>query len=233
MSDELRWKYGETNPVLAAVDSGTVIEIGDLLYLDTDDAKPASSMSDAGTEAQNQAAFAQNFLGVAMQRSRSGDTAPIRVATSGVFEFDCSSGTWELGATVGGVGATTLADQTVKAAATTGAAIGVVVQREAVAVTNVRVAIKSNVAHLVPKAAVVAALGGTITGTTDGDLADIAATAGSCAGGSTPTASNVDTAIATAVASIVTGTNTNLKEIQTTLNAVLTALKNANLMASA
>ena len=42
-----------------------------------------------------------NFLGVAMQRSRSGETAPIRVATTGVFEFDCPSGTFELGDMVG------------------------------------------------------------------------------------------------------------------------------------
>ena len=36
-----------------------------------------------------------------MQRSRSGETAPIRVATTGVFEFDCPSGTFELGDLVG------------------------------------------------------------------------------------------------------------------------------------
>ena len=39
-----------------------------------------------------------------MQRSRSGETAPIRVATTGVFEFDCASGTFELGDMVGADG---------------------------------------------------------------------------------------------------------------------------------
>ena len=96
MSDKMRWRYGDTNPVVAAVDSGTVIEIGDLIYQDTDDAKPASSQADQGSETANQELFADNFLGVAMQRSRSGDTDPVRVATTGAFEFDCPSGTFEL-----------------------------------------------------------------------------------------------------------------------------------------
>ena len=78
MTDKMRWRYGDTNPVIAAVDSTTVIEIGDLVYLDTDDAKPASSQTDQGTETDNQTLFADNFLGVAMQRSRSGDADPIR-----------------------------------------------------------------------------------------------------------------------------------------------------------
>ena len=81
MSDRLRWRYGDTNPVVAAVDPSTVIEIGDLVYLDADDVKPASAQADQGTETDNQALFADNFLGVAMQRSRLGDTDAIRVAT--------------------------------------------------------------------------------------------------------------------------------------------------------
>ena len=101
MSDKMRWRYGDTNPVVAAVDAATVIEIGDLLWQDTDDAKPASGLTNHGTEAANQEALAGAFLGVAMQRSRSGETAPVRVATTGVFEFDCPSGTFELGNLVG------------------------------------------------------------------------------------------------------------------------------------
>lgn len=73
-----------------------------------------------------------------------------------------------------------------------------------------------------------AALTGTLTGTADGAMTDIAATAGACAGGSTPTATQVDTAIALAVSTIVSGTNEQLKELQTTLNAALALLKKAN-----
>lgn len=101
MSDKMRWRYGETNPVVAAVDAATVIEIGDLVWLDVDDAKPASAQTDQGSEASNQDAFAGRFLGVAMQRSPAGDSTPIRVATTGVFEFDCPSGTFELGTMLG------------------------------------------------------------------------------------------------------------------------------------
>ncbi len=71
----------------------------------------------------------------------------------------------------------------------------------------------------------ITALGGTLTGTVDGDLANIAATAAATAGASSPTAAQVDTGIATAVASIVTGTNTQLKELQTKVNAILAALQ--------
>lgn len=76
-----------------------------------------------------------------------------------------------------------------------------------------------------------ATLAGTLTGTVDGALADIAATAAACAGGSSPSATNVDDAIATAVASIVTGTNTQIKEIQTLLNKLSAALVTHGLIA--
>jgi len=106
MPDKMRWRYGDTNPVVAAVAAETVIEIGDLLWQEAacdgaDDARPASAMGDRGSETQNQAAFARSFLGVAMQRSRQGDTAPIRVATTGVFEFDCPPAVFKLGELIG------------------------------------------------------------------------------------------------------------------------------------
>lgn len=101
MSDKMRWRYGDTNPVVAAVAAETAIEIGDLLWQDTDRAKPASDLPDAGTDQQNQEVFADRFLGVAMQRSRAGDADPVRVATTGVFEFDCPATDFELGDLVG------------------------------------------------------------------------------------------------------------------------------------
>ena len=148
MSDKMRWRYGDTNPVVAAVDSSTVIEIGDLVYQDTNDAKPASSQADGGTEAANQDTFAENFLGVAMQRSRNGDTDPIRVATTGVFEFDCASATFELGDKVGAdenSDGDALLDQTVAEVTVPARAIGRVTKREASATTTVLVDIRSTV----------------------------------------------------------------------------------------
>lgn len=90
MSDKMRWRYGETNPVVAAVDAETVIEIGDLVWQDGDDAKPAADLDVPATMIRS--TFAHSFLGVAMQRSRQGDSSPVRVATTGVFEFDYPDG---------------------------------------------------------------------------------------------------------------------------------------------
>jgi len=146
MSDKMRWRYGDTNPVVAEVISASVIEIGDLVYQDTDDAKPASAQADGGTEAANQETFALLFLGVAMQRSKSGETSPIRVATSGVFEFDCASQTWELGADVAideASSGTALEDQKVTPASSVSRAIGRVAKRVGTAATSVLVDIHS------------------------------------------------------------------------------------------
>ena len=149
MSDQLRWRYGDANPVVAAVDSETVIEIGDLLWQDVDDAKPASGMplEDLEDEDGDQYSFAQRFLGVAMQRSRPRDNTPIRVATTGVFEFDCPSGTFELGDLVGlgGDKCGGVYDQEVAKATSPADAIARVARREPHLGTTVLVAIRSTV----------------------------------------------------------------------------------------
>ncbi len=148
MSDKMRWRYGDTNPVIAAVDAATVIEIGDLVYQETDDARPASSETVQQTKLASQQLFTSKFLGVAMQRSRSGETAPIRVATTGVFEFDCPSGTFELGNMMGvneNSGGTAMLNQQVASVAQADSAIGRVAKREAAATTSVLVDIRSTV----------------------------------------------------------------------------------------
>ena len=148
MTDKMRWRYGDTNPVVAAIDAATVIEIGDLVYQEVDDVRPASSQSDLGSKAANQEMFADKFLGVAMQRSLSGETAPVRVATTGVFEFDCPSGQFELGDLIGanenGAGNALLNQQVAKV---TGSryAIGRVARREAADTSSILVDIRSTV----------------------------------------------------------------------------------------
>jgi len=83
MSDHMRWRYGDTQPVNAPVRPESIIEIGDILFQDAD----GFANADGGM-----------FLGAAMQRSRKGDTAPIRVATAGVFEFDVEEPRcWKIG----------------------------------------------------------------------------------------------------------------------------------------
>jgi hypothetical protein len=148
MSDKMRWRYGDTNPVVAAVDSATVIEIGDLVWQDTDDAKPASSFAWTTDLATTRAGFAAKFLGVAMQRSRSGDTAAIRVATTGVFDFDCASAAFELGDLVGNeanAAANGLLDQDVAKVSLAAQAFGRVAKRQPTAGTSVLIDIRSTV----------------------------------------------------------------------------------------
>jgi hypothetical protein len=144
----MRWRYGDTSPVMLPVDSSTVIEIGDLVFLSTDDARPASLQVDQGTEALNQSLFHDNFAGVAMQASANGSSQPIRVATAGVFEFDCLAATFEVGALIGideNAAGTALEDQKVVAVAAAGSAIGRCAKRVNPAGTRLSVDIVSTV----------------------------------------------------------------------------------------
>lgn len=147
MSDKMRWRYGETNPVRAAVDAETLIEIGDLLWLDGDNAKPASLFPGDVGDVHTQEDFVGRFLGVAMQRSHVGEIDPIRVATTGVFEFNCAADTFELGDFMGPSvykAAGCLDDQAV-APALKAFAIGRVAKREPTPTDTVLVDIRSTV----------------------------------------------------------------------------------------
>lgn len=149
MADVMRWRYGDTNPISVAVESATVIEVGDMVMLTSGYAVPFSSQADLGTEAQNQEGAHDTFLGVSMRRSRAGDTQPITVATSGEFEFIATSASYALGALVGPAGtgagdAVGVANQTVEAVATANLAVGRVSRASGTATTAL-VAISSTV----------------------------------------------------------------------------------------
>ena len=150
MSNTMRYRRGDTKPVFVAPASATVIEIGDLVYLDagTKQPKPASAQADEGNLLGNQMAFHDVFLGVAEQQSRNGDTDPIRIATAGDFEFACAAATFDLGDLIGPVEAssgTALEDQKVGEVAGEYAAIGRCCQPVAPAATAVMVRIHSTV----------------------------------------------------------------------------------------
>ncbi len=144
MADLMRWAYGDTNPVLYRVDSAEAIAIGDLVWQNTDAAEAADQIT-ADSLINMQDAFVDNFVGVAMQRSRVGDTALIRVATTGTFEFICASATFTEAARVGvaGTADVALANQTVIGVSAVVSAIGVVPKAYATAVTAVLVQINS------------------------------------------------------------------------------------------
>jgi hypothetical protein len=73
--------------------------------------------------------------------------------------------------------------------------------------------------------AAVADLGGSLTGTTDGDLADIAAINLSTSD------SYTDAAVNTAVNAVVTAANLQIKELQVKVNDLLAKLRLANIIA--
>ncbi len=150
MSNVHRWRWGDMNPIVVAVDATTVIEIGDALWLDTDDAKPAASLADAGTTAMTQEAFHDVFLGIALQQHRSTDPAgDIAIGTTGIFEFISVSATYQPGTRVGmhtPVADGILTNQTVVTVATDPLSIGRVV-RLATTATRVFVAITSTVIY--------------------------------------------------------------------------------------
>lgn len=83
MSNVMRHRYGAKNPVLAEVASAVVIEVGDLCRLDTNKVENIAESASSYIAAS----VADDFLGVAMQASASGETTPIRIATSGTFEY--------------------------------------------------------------------------------------------------------------------------------------------------
>ena len=99
MANKLKFRSGQVQLHKVRVDSNTVIEAGDLVYLDGDDAKPASSFTWSSDLATTQSNFAAKFLGVAHQSSAAGETKDISVDLSpyAVYEFDVAAGTYEVG----------------------------------------------------------------------------------------------------------------------------------------
>lgn len=129
------------------VDAEMVVEVGDLMYLATDDARPAGQQADAGSEALNQVAFAAAFIGIAASAHRAIDPAGyVRVRRAMLVEYPCTSATFEIGDLVGADEASSgdaLEDQSVKKVTDLDAAIGIVMVRYAAATTRVWVLIES------------------------------------------------------------------------------------------
>lgn len=155
MANTMRWRYGDTNPIMLPVGTAVAIEIGDLLYLSGGEVLPATALVDQGSLTATQEVFHDAFLGIAMQCSPVGSTDAIRIATSGVFEFDCASATFELGDLVGGSdgGAGALNAQLVEGVATANLAIGRSMKRVSPAATKVLVDVVSTVAKGGPQVA--------------------------------------------------------------------------------
>lgn len=140
MSDNFRYRKEFNKPRYYAVDSATVIEVGDLLWHDTNDVKPASDFTWDTNIATTQRAFAKKFVGVAQTRSASGNTDPVQVNMAGVHQFACASAAHEIEDYLAPAnsGSSTLEDQTVIKVTDSTLAIAKVAKREAVATTTVQ-----------------------------------------------------------------------------------------------
>src|SRR5690606_26969949 len=81
------------------VESSTVIEPGDMVYLDETVVRPASEIFWNEDLATSRADFADVFLGIAHERSANGDSAPVSVDVSAmsIYEFRVTSSTFTNG----------------------------------------------------------------------------------------------------------------------------------------
>jgi hypothetical protein len=149
-----RYRTGDVKPRMVSVASATVIEKGDLLYLDTT-AKPAADVTWDTNIATTQEEFHDAFLGVAMAASADGETDPIPVATQGEFEFDCAAAQFAAGALVGTAkqSGNALESQKVVSVATANLAVGRVTKQYTANTTVVCLEIDSVVYTGGPRAA--------------------------------------------------------------------------------
>lgn len=143
-------QYGDAKPVVTKpVPSATVIEVNDIIGQIAADGLPFPASAQAWDTdlATTQTAFILLFLGIATENSRAGDTAPIKVNTAGVHEFECAAAQFKLGALVGPAkqSGNALEDRKVVAVATEALAIGRVAKDYAANTTKVLVEVFSKI----------------------------------------------------------------------------------------
>jgi len=148
-----RYIRGDTAPVFPKVATATPLAIGDLLAQVTGNLIPAASFTWTTDLPTTQTAFALAFMGVSAQRK---DAAMVRIpgnstdntvrSSSGIWEYDCASATFNVGDLVGPAKDTglNLLSASVVAVASLALAIGRVAEPVIVAGTRVRVEILSS-----------------------------------------------------------------------------------------
>lgn len=146
------YRTGATNPVQATIATAKAVAIGDIVGMSSGTLVRAEDQAwntDLGT---TQSDFRALFLGVSRQQKAAGDARVfgnssdnvVGVDSTGVWEFDCASATFELGDLVGPAkqSGNALESQKVVAVATEARAIGRVVER-GTSITRVKVQLLS------------------------------------------------------------------------------------------
>lgn len=149
MANRMRYRHGQQSLRKLAVASATVIEQGDLVWMNTSTSpstiKPASDFTWDTNLATTQASFAALFVGVALTSSASGETDPVTVDVSplSVYEYACPSGTYDCSDPMGpDENSSALADQQLEIAAKA-AAVAYVAEPVTTAATSVLVSFAS------------------------------------------------------------------------------------------
>lgn len=144
--------YDDVGVLYAPVAASTSFSRGDLIYWDASArvAKKASQQSDAGSEAANQLAFANNFLGICLaNRLNTEPAGTIPVATMFKCKYTCTSADQKIGTLFGAdeaASGTALEDQSIKVVTDKETAIAVSVVDTGGASTSASVIFQSRVA---------------------------------------------------------------------------------------
>lgn len=97
----MRHRYGQQMIVRVVVDSATEIEAGDLLFLDTDDAKPAAAEPWDTNVTATRINFRRHFLGIAQADHLAGSGVvldfPVDISPLSVYEMNCEEEHHEIG----------------------------------------------------------------------------------------------------------------------------------------
>ncbi len=107
MPNNLGFRSGHVVLQKFRIESTSVVEPGDMVYLDETHIRPASEMfwnTDLATTQQN---FADVFVGIAHEGSDDGEDAPVSidVSSASVYEFTVENGTYDNGNPLGPDGA--------------------------------------------------------------------------------------------------------------------------------
>lgn len=88
MSNTNRVRYGDQMIIPMHVESATVIEIGDMVCIDSNYLVPISDIADAGDAAANREAGADAMVGLALSTTIAGETDDVLVQTEAVVMLD-------------------------------------------------------------------------------------------------------------------------------------------------
>lgn len=147
MANNPNHRYGPVQFVRPSVDSAIVVYQGDLVWLNTDDARAAGSFAWDTSEAVTQKTFADVFMGVSHSYKASGtvDFINVDISAQSVYEFTCDSATFEIGNTFGVStnGSDTVYSQKLKKTSTRAQCMAIAMNRATSAATAVNVRLAS------------------------------------------------------------------------------------------